>query len=208
MVLFIAGVDEVTGESNKQLSSSPIAFQDLVTSLELDEADLIPAIKFWLNKGVIRETTGHAMLQDQAYLIIEEQRALAAFDEEQRVLQQQQNSLHHASSFNSQLLPMSSSSMDYDSYAQLQNQDAMRRKMAMKLVEDYIKSLLKGHGSLTIDRLFTSLQLLLQAAMTENTTLTTKDFAFVNQIMSLKQLLQSINEVDCLEGVYSLRQQR
>lgn len=175
-----------------------MSFNDLYSQIELDELELTTALKFWIAKGVLRDTSGESNIQDQTFEVIENQASQLISDSQQ----------HFAQSAHSLNLTVESqNSLDYEFSLEtnLQSQDSIRQKTASKLVEDYVKSLLKSHGKLSIDRLFTSLQYLLQAAIADNTKLTTKDFYFANQIMSLRQFLQNINEVDCLDGIYTLK---
>jgi hypothetical protein len=182
VVLFVVKSDESSG------SVKPVSFQDIWLGTELDETDLTSALKYWLSKGVIRCVNGGGTpMEEESFEVIEDQA-------------ESSNDSHLAGNGDGD------ASSDYASYSSAQNQDAARQKQAMKATEEYVKTLLKSRGPMTLDRLFSSLQFLLQAALAENTSLTTKDFHFVNQMIALRQFLQTIPSVECLDGVYSVHQ--
>lgn len=74
-----------------------------------------------------------------------------------------------------------------------------------------ISGLLKSHGSMSLDKLFSLLQLVLQAALTEGSgagsAVTSKDLNFVSNASGLRQFLQSLSDngkIDIVDGMYSL----
>jgi hypothetical protein len=170
----------------------------LYTATEIDENELSAAVKFWIHKGILRECTGNVSILDQCFQVVENQPVLDSSG------QMIQSSLV---SDKSGLMSLSAQSTDYDLMhdTTIQSQEILREKAAIKLVEEYVRSLLKSHGTMTLDRLFSSLQFLLQAAISDNSKFTTKDFHFTNQMISFRNFLQSIPDVDCLEGIYSLK---
>jgi hypothetical protein len=180
VVLFVAKSDESSG------SAKPVSFQDIWLGTELDETDLSSALKYWLSKGVIRCINGSStLMEEESFEVIEDQADSS----------NESNSASYSSG---------DASSDYASYSSAQNQDAARQKQAMKKTEEYAKTLLKSRGPMTLDRLFSALQFVLQADLAENTGLTTKDFNFANQMISLRQFLQTIANIECLDGVYSV----
>jgi hypothetical protein len=184
--------------STEETQKIAYSFNELYSRLELDELELAAALKFWIAKGVLCDISGEINLQDQTFEVVENQSSHLTADHP-HPFPQSVHSLHQS------VDAQTSFDYEFNIETNLQSQDSIRQKTAAKLVEDYVKSLLKSHGKLSIDRLFTSLQYLLQAAIADNTKLTTKDFHFANQIMSLRQFLQNINEVDCLDGIYTLK---
>jgi hypothetical protein len=89
--------------------------------------------------------------------------------------------------------------------------DFARQKAAQAMTENYIVGLLKSRGSMSLDKLFSLLQLVLQAASSDGagsgSTVTSKDLAFVSQSSGLRQYLHTLSEqgkIEVVDGMFSL----
>lgn len=89
--------------------------------------------------------------------------------------------------------------------------DTARLKAAQAMTENYTVGLLKSRGAMSLDKLFSLLQLVLQAASTDGGgsggAVTSKDLSFASQPSGLRQFLQTLSEqgkIDIVDGLYSM----
>ncbi len=74
----------------------------------------------------------------------------------------------------------------------------------------FLIGLLSSHGAMSIDKLFSLLQLVLQAASQQGSagiSLTSREMVFVTSIPGLRQFLQQLHdqgEIDIIDGMYSV----
>lgn len=163
----------------------PMTFSDLLVSTESEEIELLTAIKFWLCQGIIRDISGKQEFRDQSYVTVEDQLM---------------NPLQNSRVIASNNLIINKDDI-YDD-ASFQNE---RQEKAKKFVYNQVCSLLKINNTLSAERLMVALRVFLQAALTENTNLTMKDFHFTNNLTSLRHFLQPYQDIEYLDGIYSFR---
>lgn len=93
-------------------------------------------------------------------------------------------------------------------------QSEARHQAARDYVEQFVRGLLRAHGSMPLDRLQTMLTMMLRAAhenggmQMHKFSLTTNDFAFVSQRVLFMQYLQALierNVIDNDSGMYCER---
>lgn len=177
----------------------------LSLATEVDEEDVRSAMRFWLNKGVVRllpssssavpaNCTGEedeSLSADPVYIIVEEQATRMAEDSQ---------------------LAETSFEQEHGSGSSANSSAEARLQAAKEYSETFVRGLLRSHGAMPLDRLQTMLTLMLRAAIEnggmhmQKFTLTSADLVFIQHRPSFMSYLQHLVDrqvLDVENGMYS-----
>ena len=151
--------------------ASPKSLEDLSTVCELEEEEVRRRMVFWIIKGVCREVK--TMNGAIAYEVIEDQAANAIADQ------------------------TSGSKEDYDDYGQIVSSSEAQEKAALLAIEGYIKGMLSGHDSMSLERIHSLLKLVASGGSGE--------MKYDMNMVQLRRFLQSMvdsDKIEMIDGLY------
>ncbi len=159
------------------LGERAMSVAELEAAMEVDEAEVCAALRFWSSKGVVAE--------DQDVFRIIEQQMQHAVDDAQAETNR-------------------NSAMDIDPSDRLEALQSARQAAAQAQVDSYVRGLLASHGAMGLDRLHMLLQLIRSSAGDPSSA---EEGSFAATASALRQFLLSMVDKGVLEvvdGLYAL----
>lgn len=167
------------------------ALSDLAVDCEVDESDVAMAMRFWVNRGVVREAMD---MGDDGYGGLEEQRFYEVIEEQ---------SASRDAEVSGETGSRLDGAADSDWTDRLEAQQQARSEATKAVVAEYVRGLLSSHGSMGVDRLCSLLQIILTASSASNPT----DYSFATNMASLRQFLNDLvnkGVLEVVDGLFSL----
>lgn len=149
---------------------SPKSLEQLSVLCELEEEEVRKRMIFWIIKGVCREIK---IMNDKiAYEVIEDQAANAVADQ------------------------TSGAKEEDDDYGQIISSSESQEKAALLAIEGYIKGMLSGHDSMSLERIHSLLKLVASGA--------TGEMKYDMNMVQLRRFLQAMVDSDKIEMIDGL----
>eukprot|EP01036_Dinobryon_divergens_P029650 gene29650-38775_t len=158
-----------------------VSVSRLATLCELEEDDILQGVSYWVNKGVLMEAVGgEGQGGSRVFVVCEEQAALAAGDQ-----------FTDRDDAEADMIMRSTAAAD------------AQQRALQTLMEGYVKGLLSSNGTMTLDRLYTMLKLLVAGGSSGISN--SGDARFDMNPAQLRQFLQALVDrsvIDLVDGLY------